>query len=217
MRRLTVADLFCGGGTSQGAEDSGAGRVREESEERAGDAMKLLALDPAAACGFAWQDTAATGLPQYGVWQLTRGQGEHPGRRLERLRGHLYETHRQWGVERIAFEDASFGGVNRHTQAMHNELRGCIKLVACELDIDVLLVHPTALKAFVAGHGHASKDKMKRAIETHLGIATADDNVADALAVLLWAQAHPNGQPSKKAAASRVTKRRKREPKLFQG
>lgn len=175
--------------------------------------MKLLALDPAAACGFAWTD--ATAPTHYGVWQLTRGASEHPGRRLERLRGHLYEAHRQWGVERIAFEDASFGGVNRNTQAMHNELRGVLKLVASELDIDVLLVHPTALKSFVAGHGHASKDQMKRAIETHLGIVTADDNIADALAVLLWAQAHPNGQPSKKAAAKRVAKRRKKEPRLF--
>lgn len=40
--------------------------------------MKILALDPALSCGFAWSDGERL---EYGVWQLAGRGEEHPGNR----------------------------------------------------------------------------------------------------------------------------------------
>lgn len=176
--------------------------------------MKILALDPAAATGFAWQDTDSPDLPLYGVWQLTRGDGEHSGRRLERLRTKIYDVHRARGVDRIAFEDASFGSHNPSTQALHNQLAGVILLVASELSIPASAVGPSRLKKFTTDDGRAKKNAMKAAVERHLGIRTDDDNIADALAVLLWAKAFPGGQPAS-SQKRRPMVRRPKSKRLF--
>lgn len=176
--------------------------------------MKLLALDPAAATGFAWQDTASPNFPLYGVWQLTGGKGEHPGQRLERLRRYIYDMQRAFGIDRIAYEDASFGSHNPSTQALHNQLAGVILLVASELNIPAVPVNPASLKKFATGNGRAVKAQMIRACETMLSIRTEDNNIADALWVLEWAKQHPNAT-AVKARSARRRPRRTKVPRLF--
>lgn len=172
--------------------------------------MKLLALDPATCTGWAWQDTDSPDLPLYGAWRLA-ATGDDSGR-LVRLREHVYAIKRSKGIDLLAFEDASFGSHNPHVQAMHNELRGVIKLAAHELGVRAISVGPMTLKAFVAGNGRAKKPAVIAAVERHLGIRTQDDNVADALAVLLWAKAYPDGMlakpPRRRARSRKATERR---------
>jgi crossover junction endodeoxyribonuclease RuvC len=178
--------------------------------------MKLLSLDPAACCGWAYQDTDAAGLPLYGTWQLTRGAGEHPGQRLERLRGYIYDMHRAHGLDVIAFEDASFGSHNQHVKALHNQLAGVILLTAAELGVEALYAKPNAIKKFVTDDGRATKEQVMLSVYLHLGIKTEDANAADALAVLLWARGLPDRVRTEQAKPKgRGRPRRKKEARLF--
>lgn len=174
--------------------------------------MKILALDPAAKCGWAWTDGCRL---KYDVWSLQAGTDSHPGRRLEVLREKLYAAYRDLGFDRLAYEDAQLGSHNFTTQGLHAELRGIIKLVASELEVETVAVNPATLKSFACGNGRAKKHDMIRAAQVQLGIVTSDDNVADALFVLEYAK-----QPRPLATATKKTRRParvgvKRAPRLF--
>jgi crossover junction endodeoxyribonuclease RuvC len=144
--------------------------------------MNILGCDPAAK--FGWAHSCG----QHGVWSITDKADKHPGRRLERLRVRLFEVKRQYGIDVLASEDASFGSTNPSVQALHNELRGMLKLAAAEWDIPVLLFKPSALKKWLTGSGNADKQTMIRFVESVFGVVTRDDNVADAVAVMEMAK-----------------------------
>lgn len=148
--------------------------------------MSILGLDPAARCGW----SLSTG--QHGVWEITSKSDKHPGRRLERLRKFIYKSHREHRLQVIATEDAAFGSNNLNTAAMHNELRGVIKLAAAELELRVILVKPSQLKKWLTGHGAAKKQDMINSIRVRYGIHVCDDNIADAIAVMEFAKAMVN-------------------------
>ena len=144
--------------------------------------MNILGCDPAAK--FGWAHSCG----ERGVWLITEKGDEHPGRRLERLRVRLFETKRRCGIDVLASEDASFGSPNPNVQALHNELRGMLKLTAAEWDIPVLFFKPAALKKWLTGYGKADKQAMIRFVESLFGVVTDDDNVADAVAVMEMAK-----------------------------
>ena len=147
--------------------------------------MIILAIDPANTTGYALGDGQRAA---YGTWDLTAWGTGHPGNRLVRLHELVGRTIRDNGVELIAFEAASFGGVNQATKAAHNELRGVIRLTAAEAGIQCQEYHPTTIKKFATGHGHATKQQMVRAAKTLLGLETESDDVADAAFILALAQ-----------------------------
>ena len=140
--------------------------------------MRVLGLDPAAVCGVAHSD----GL--YVTWCLTDSKDKHPGRRLERFRRLLYTNRRELGIDAIGFEDAAFGSNNLHTAAMHNELKGVIKLVAAEWDIPCFGWKPNHLKKWLTGSGKATKQNMIDAVRSNFGVNVIDHNIADAIAVM---------------------------------
>ena len=140
--------------------------------------MKILGLDPAARCGVAHSDGIG------GTWTLTDSKDKHPGRRLERFRRLLYKFKRELGIDVIGYEDAAFGSNNMHTAAMHNELKGIIKLVAAEWDIPCYAWKPNHLKKWLTGSGKATKQDMIEAVSSRFGIKTDDDNIADAITVM---------------------------------
>lgn len=146
--------------------------------------MNILGLDPAAHCGWAHS------VGHCGVFELVNRTDRHPGTRLERLRAQLYGIKRSLGVDLIAFEDAAFGSINPHTAAMHNELRGVIKLIASEWSVPVELYKPTQIKKWLTGNGNAKKNQMIRFVESMFGLRTNDDNVADAVAIMEMAKAN---------------------------
>ena len=166
--------------------------------------FNILALDPAMCTGFAHTNG------QYGVWELGRGGAEHHGNRLIRFRDYLLEAAGKWGCDKIAFEDASFGSRNPAVQALHNELRGTIKLVAAELNVPFVGYKPSSIKKFATNYGFAKKDQMIRAAETMLGIRTQSSDVADACFILAMAQQEWQAEERRKArpAPPKVKERR---------
>lgn len=176
--------------------------------------MKLLALDPASTTGIAFGDDAAEAPTHWDTWAITHPADSHPGRRLVRLRELIYAAHRTWRIDRIAFEESSFGSPNPNVQAMHNEHRGVIKLCASELGIPITPANIATVKAF-AGGGRFGKAEMIAALEARLGIRTTSGDVADACWIWAWAKAHPNGAPTAKQKKRVVKARRKKAPRLF--
>lgn len=141
----------------------------------------ILGLDPASKCGFAISNG------EHGVWNLTE-KDEHVGRRHERLRRCIYTIHQLYRIQTIAAEDAVMGSHVFHTQGVHSEYRGIIKLVCAELEIPLLLVNPLTLKKWLTGHGRAEKHHMIDAIRLRFGTIVSDHNVADAIAVMEYAK-----------------------------
>lgn len=151
----------------------------------------ILALDPAAKTGWATSDG------RHGVWILQKGKSS--AERLSTLRYHIIEEAGFTALQLIAYEDASFGSRNPAVQALHNELRGVIKLVAHDLDIPSVGYKPAAIKKYATGSGSSKKDQMIRAAKTLLNIETTDDNVADALFILEFAKRYGLEPPTSKA------------------
>lgn len=167
--------------------------------------MNILALDPALHCGFAHS------AGHSGVWNLADIGTGHAGLRLIRFRELLHQAHQAWGFDALAYEDASFGSPNPNVQAMHNELRGVIKLVAAEVGGKELISFvPSTLKKFATGDGRAKKPQMIAAWNRHFPTRpVTDDNEADALWVLQLAE---HGAKLTSRPGVTVTKR-SRKPK----
>lgn len=140
--------------------------------------MNILGIDPAAKCGFAHSNG------EHGVWVLKEKSKEHPGLRLERFRRRLFLMRRDYGVDAVGIEDASFGSHNPNVQALHNELIGIAKLVCSEWSIEIYTFTPSHLKKWLTGNGRADKSQMIAAVNSQFGLNVTDDNVADAIAVL---------------------------------
>lgn len=167
---------------------------------------QILALDPATSTGVAHSDGLRT------VWHLGKSGG-HPGSRLVRLRELLLETAMEHPFDLLASEDASFGSHNPAVQAFHNQLRGIILGVACELNVPVRLFKPNTIKKFATGSGRAKKADVIRAAEKFFGVVTESDDLADALFVLELARQDYQTEKRLKRGTRKVTKAK--VPKLF--
>lgn len=164
----------------------------------------ILAIDPARLCGFAHSNG------QRGTWNLGATD------RLRVFQGRLETAHEQWGVKQIVSEDATFGSGSPHVQAMHNELRGIIRLFGATIGVPVLLINPMTLKKYATGHGRAQKPQMMRACETFFGFVPQDDNVSDAMFLLLMAdQGYVKPAKKKKAKPAWPRSRKPRDGRLF--
>lgn len=155
---------------------------------------RILGLDPATDCGWAWSDGPATKNGwdvRYGTWRLAPSGGGPDGLRLRNLLANIREVARNLGVDLIAYEQARLGSDHWNVQGFHAEMEGIIKLAAAELDVPVCPVNPTALKKFASQSGRATKGQMIRAAKTIYGLDVQDDNQADALFVMEFAR-HPS-------------------------
>lgn len=170
--------------------------------------MNILALDPAASTGFAHSDGT------HGAYLLTHVFDRRPGDRLVRFSVWLNEFLRKHPTELIAAEDASFGSPNPSIQAMHNELRAVIYLVAAERELTVKMFHPSTIKLFATGRGRAKKPDMIRACREKLGIVSDSDDEVDAIWIMELAK-RPDCWPKPKPTKAAVRKMRKKEPRLF--
>jgi Holliday junction resolvasome RuvABC endonuclease subunit len=172
---------------------------------------RLLALDPAATTGFCYGSAAPE---QWGAWEIAKPGDSHPGQRLARLRECLYHVRRTWAPELIAFEESSFGSPNPDVQAMHNELRGVIRLCAYEFGVPAVGCNIASVKA-LAGGGRFKKREMIEAAERHFGIRAASGDVADAIWIWAFAQKYPMGKPAAKAVSKKRKVNRRKEARLF--
>lgn len=182
--------------------------------------VNTLALDPATATGFAHSNG------EHGTWDLNQNRWpDMPGGRLHKLRERILEAHAAWGpIELVAFEESSFGtrsGDKRNAQTMifHCEIRGIIRESACDIGAKLLPVNPASLKAWATDNGRATKADMMRMLDRHYGLKITDDNEADAIWILKWAEQWVRRPELRRQPVKVVKKRRtvaaKREARLF--
>ena len=173
--------------------------------------MNILAIDPGSIVGFAHSNG------HHGTWHVTIAGEEHRGNRLIRLYDHLEEAFYEWGIDKLVFENASFGAWGQEqAKVAHNEMRGLMVYFAAKHQLPWYAVNPMSLKKFATGNGHAIKEQMIRACKTLLGIEVESDDVADAIWMLTMAQ---TGELDVERRLNKKSQRRRRgvvrQPKLF--
>lgn len=151
----------------------------------------VLALDLGTATG--WALRRHDGGITSGTMTFKPTRFEGGGMRFLRFRGWLTEVSAlSGGLTRIVFEEVRahagtdaahiYGGFLAHLSAWSEE-RG----------VPYEGVPVGTIKAFVTGKGNANKAAMIAAIKAR-GFRPADDNEADAIALLLWATAPTRGR-----------------------
>jgi len=150
----------------------------------------LLALDLGTTTGWALR---APAMPiTSGTVSFRPGRFEGGGIGFLRFRSWLQELHeRTDGLDLVLFEEVR---AHRGTAAAHLYGGFLAHLTAwCEeRDVPYEGVPVGTIKRHVAGKGNASKDEVVAAMRAR-GFEPADDNEADALALLDWARAHRLG------------------------
>ena len=172
--------------------------------------MRILALDPAARCGYAF-GIRRDQVEASGVWQL----GADAAGRLERLEDYLTRAIAKWKPEVVAYESATFGSHHLHAMRRHNELAGVIELVAVRSSLPCWSYNPNSWKAKALGSGRAQKPAVIRGLKTYFGIDVSSEDEADAIGVYLAAQMGPPPEPVKKRERRVVKELAKRQGVLF--
>jgi Holliday junction resolvasome RuvABC endonuclease subunit len=144
----------------------------------------ILALDPGTATGWAVRDGA--GLVTSGTVSFRPSRYDGGGMRYLRFRSWLDGLVAQVGpIGTVHFEE-----VRRHvgTDAAHvfGGLLATLTAWCEQRGIAYQGVPVGTIKRFIAGKGNADKEAVIAAVRER-GFAPADDNEADAIAILLWA------------------------------
>ena len=157
-----------------------------DSQRRKIHRSTLLAIDLGLNTGWALRD--ASGLITSGCRGFKPGRFEGGGMPLLRFAAWLDELHRiTSGLSRVYFEEVR---AHKGTAAAHTYGAFLGQLtVWCERQYVPYQGVPVAtIKKHATGKGNASKELVIAAMR-RLGYAPADDNEADALAILHWALA----------------------------
>lgn len=148
-------------------------------------ASSLLALDLGTRAG--WAMRTALGTVLHGYIDLKGGRYEGGGMRFLRFQRWLDELHGAAPVGEVAFEE-----VRRHVGVDAAHVYGGLlaTLTAwCEQhEIPYRGVPVATIKRAATGKGNASKAEVVAAVQAR-GFEVSDDNVADALALLLTVEA----------------------------
>ncbi len=174
---------------------------------------RTLALDQATSTGWAYGDGEVF---EHGAWYLSGGSSEHAGLLLVRLEKRILETHERFGIEHIAFENASLGSRHENTKVFHNRVAGVIVATAAKLGASWVQYAPASIKAH-AGHGHYDKPAMMAALKRHYDLDVTNGDEADAIWILLLDQHlrnHPQA-PKAKPKAKQASRRKPKDPTLF--
>lgn len=147
--------------------------------------MTTLALDIALKTGWARRDRA--GVIHSGVWFTDKPARKHEGEPLHRLEQWIVETVLAQNVNRIIVERPITKGSN--SSPLQVQMSGVALLVAGRYGLTFEYASPATVKKAVTGNGHAEKEDMVRAAENYLGRKVIDDNEADAVSILLAAEA----------------------------
>lgn len=144
--------------------------------------MIRLCLDLAGSTGWC---VGANGNVISGVWDIRPRRGESPGMRYIHLRAKLEAIRAAYpALSFVAYEQ-----VHHRGGAATEYAAGCVATVqawCAEHGINHTSVHTGTIKRHATGKGNANKQAMIEAARSW-GYAPADDNEADALAILRWA------------------------------
>jgi Holliday junction resolvasome RuvABC endonuclease subunit len=86
----------------------------------------------------------------------------------------------------VCIEGPSLGSINRADDL--GQLRGVLEVCAMDFCTDIVVVAPTSLKKYLAGHGGAKKDAMIRAAQKQWDVLLSEDE-ADAAGLAAIARA----------------------------
>lgn len=149
-----------------------------------GEALKIIALDLGTRTGWAWRGDEF-GPVFSGVATFPTGRYEGGGMRFLRFQRWFDEA--LIDMQMVAFEE-----VRRHAATDAAHVYGGLLAVltsSCErLKIPYTGIPVGTIKKHTTGKGNASKDQMIAAIRAQ-GYNPQDDNEADAIAILLCAEA----------------------------
>ncbi|MBL9031123.1 MAG: crossover junction endodeoxyribonuclease RuvC [Phycisphaerae bacterium] len=133
-------------------------------------------------------------LVEAGVFRLRADEaaqagGEAVSARLEELDADL-----RGAIERLRPEAAAVEAIFAHykhpaTAIAMAHARGVILLNIRRAGLRLVEFKPNAVKKFLTGHGHASKEQMQEAVRSRLGLPARPEpaDVADAIAIALCA------------------------------
>ncbi|MCC6579340.1 MAG: crossover junction endodeoxyribonuclease RuvC [Phycisphaeraceae bacterium] len=109
--------------------------------------------------------------------------------RLIQLHDDLTDLLKQTRPHVVAVEKLYAHYKHPRTAILMAHARGVILLAAKQCGADLLHLPSTEVKKAVTGYGHASKDQMQRAVQSHFRLAELPQppDVADALAIALTA------------------------------
>lgn len=143
--------------------------------------MRILALDIATKCGFAYLGAAGR---ISGTWDLSTRRDESTGMKLLRLEGKLVEIAKT-GVDLVVFEAARHAAPRMQGALVHQaKLQAIVERFCEHRKIKSRGYSPTEIKSFATGKGNANKDAVRAAVAARFGVTAADDNEADAIALL---------------------------------
>lgn len=153
--------------------------------------MRILAIDPATRCG--WAYTQVGGTVASGTWDLSTRRDESGGMKLLRFESKLREI-ATYGVDLIVYEAARHAAPKMQGALVHQaRLQGIIERFGEEAKIQYRGYSPSEIKKYATGKGNAGKPQVIAAVRERFGYAGSDNNEADAIALLHLAKSEYAG------------------------
>lgn len=150
--------------------------------------MRILGIDPGLQLtGYGVIDYASTArrpeLVDAGVVRLKAKMSV--AERLVELERELEAIVEEHAPQAVAVEQLYAHYAHPRTAIIMGHARGVILLVAARHELQIVELSANRIKQAVAGHGHASKAQMQRAVQTLWNLAEPPEppDVADALAI----------------------------------
>lgn len=146
----------------------------------------ILSIDIGTTTGWCFR---ANGATLSGSLDLRGDRHEGAGMRFVRFRAWLLDMHAKCPITGVFYEDVQ-AHKGHYAGQVYAGLRAVL-MTFCELhNIPYAGVGVQKIKKFVTGKGNAGKDAVIHAVQK-FGFSPADDNEADAIALLLYVEDGP--------------------------
>jgi crossover junction endodeoxyribonuclease RuvC len=185
------------------AATNGNGRANGNAEGHAGQLIRVLGVDPAAAgaTGFAVVevDGATARSLRFGALKFPARSAF--GARLCEIHKFIAALVEEYSPDAVAVESV-FTALNMSSALKLAEVRGVVLLAAAQASIPAHSYSPREVKASIAGYGAATKQQMQCMVKAQLGLCESPEppDAADALAIALC-HAHMANAKARMAAA----------------
>jgi Holliday junction resolvasome RuvABC endonuclease subunit len=147
--------------------------------------MRILALDFGTKTGWATHN-GGFGVPS-GTEEFPIKRGESPGMRYLRFSRWVGGQLNLYQVSLVVYEQAHHRG--GYATALLEKMIGIMEMNCAALMIEYTPVHSATLKKWATGNGRADKEDMVlAAVQRFPDVAIKDDNQADALLLLAYAE-----------------------------
>lgn len=149
---------------------------------------KFMGIDPGLAnTGYGVIAVESAQIKPIGSGCITTASSEHLPKRLKAIQSGLLDAVERLQPDEIAIEQLHSVARFARVAILMGHARGIAMLVAAEHDIPVSEFRPTMAKNIVTGFGRASKEQVKLAVSSQLGLAKpiTNEHVADAFAIAI--------------------------------